>query len=58
MFLHQDYSYPSIGCITLNDEFLKEHLYNLEELIEPETPWFVDITNYLIANILPKGFSH
>ena len=42
----------------INDAFPEENLYSLEKVGEPEIPWFVDITNYLSANILPKGFSY
>ena len=42
----------------INDPFPEEHLYNLEEVIELEIPWFADITNYLAANILPKGLPY
>ena len=39
----------------INDAFLKEHLYNLEEVIKPKIPWFAEMANYLTANILRKG---
>ena len=50
---------PHIGRLkedNINEAFPKDCLYNLEEVIESKTPWFVDIDNYLVANILPMGF--
>ena len=42
----------------INDTFPKEHLYSLKEVIEPETSWFVNISNYLATNIILKGLSY
>ena len=39
----------------INDAFPEECLYNLEDILMPEIPWFVDIANYLAINILPKS---
>ncbi|XP_016681119.1 uncharacterized protein [Gossypium hirsutum] len=39
----------------INDWFLEERLYVVNE---SEVPWFADIANYLVSNILPKGLSH
>ena len=42
----------------INDAFPEECLYSLKEIIEPKIPWFVDVANYLVAKILPKGLSY
>ena len=42
----------------INDSFLEEHLYIVQDLGEFEPPWFVDFTNYLDGKVLSKGLSY
>lgn len=39
----------------LNDMFLVEYLYRVEQLNDIEPPWFANLENYLSGNILLKG---
>ncbi|XP_050229333.1 uncharacterized protein LOC126678479 [Mercurialis annua] len=40
---------------TVNDDFPDEQLWAAQEL---EVPWFADIVNYLVSNIVPQEFSY
>ena len=46
-----------LGEEDINDAFPEEHLYNLEEVLKSEIPWFANIANCLATNILLKGLS-
>ena len=42
--------------IHINDDFLDEHLLEIEE--KEQVPWFEDFVNYLSARMLPLEFSY
>ncbi|KAK8954477.1 hypothetical protein KSP39_PZI002182 [Platanthera zijinensis] len=41
----------------IDDKFPEERLLAIEKLTNSSTPWFADLANYLVARVLPKGFS-
>ena len=42
----------------INDVFPEDHLYNIREIKEVETPWFVDFVNYLVGKVVPSKLSN
>lgn len=41
----------------INDFFLEEYLYEMQQVASVEKPWFIDFANYLSEKVLPKGFN-
>ena len=42
----------------INDAFLEECLYSINEVKEVEIPWFAGFANYLVGNTLPKDLDY
>ena len=37
----------------IDDKYPEEGLYSVQQTTETQTPWFVDIANYLVARTFP-----
>lgn len=43
--------------VDINDEFLEERLYAIQEVSEVEISWFADITYHPVARVLSRDLT-